>query len=355
MASKKKQDSEPQAVIKASGLAPRRVRWLWRNRIPQGMITIIAGKPDQGKGLFACHVAAEVSRKGGQVLFSASEDDPEQMTRPRLQAAGANLDNIQVYQDGFVFGPEKDLPEQMAEFEERIVDGKIKLVVIDPFNDHLAGISRFSDNVRRVTQPLKQIARRTGCSIIVIEHALKRVPKKSHPLGAIGGSGSGLPAASRAAYIFGKDPKDPDRRLLVKAKLNVAELPSNAAIEFELDTEELDVVGDMPCLIAHGETEFDPMDLLTTDEGEGNVGPKPDKRAEAAQWLIEYLTAAGGPVAAGQLKEDAKLVGHISRNTLRRAADEDVKVVKNPPGGGPKCTWDLPQELKDLLAGGGAV
>lgn len=354
MAAKKK-DSEPfEPTVKASRVEARRVRWLWRNRIPQGMITIIAGKPDQGKGLFACHVAADVSHKGGKVLFSASEDDVEQMTAPRLQAAGANLDNIEIYPDGFVFGPEAKLPEQMAEFEKRIVDGKIKLVVIDPFNDHLAGISRFSDNVRRVTQPLKQIARRTGCAIVVVEHALKRVPKKSHPLGAIGGSGSGLPAASRAAYIFGKDPKDPDRRLLVKAKLNIAELAANAAIEFELDTEEVDVVGDMPCLIAGGETEYDPMDLLTTDEDEGNRGPKPDKRAEAAQWLIEYLTAAGGPVPAGQLKEDAKLVGHISRNTLRRAADEDVKVVKNPPGGGPKCTWDLPQELKDLLAGGGA-
>jgi hypothetical protein len=25
-------------------------------------------------------------------------------------------------------------------------------------------------------------------------------------------------------------------------------------------------------------------------------------------------------------------------------------VVKNPPGGGPNCTWDLPQDVKDALS-----
>ncbi len=80
--------------IKASGVEAQAVDWLWRERIPKGMITLVAGKPDQGKGMFAAHVAAEVSAAGGRVLYSAAEDDPARMTRPRLEAAGANLDNV---------------------------------------------------------------------------------------------------------------------------------------------------------------------------------------------------------------------------------------------------------------------
>jgi hypothetical protein len=50
---------------------------------------------------------------------------------------------------------------------------------------------------------------------------------------------------------------------------------------------------------------------------------------------------------SGKVQEDAKQAG-MSVKTLRRAAD-DMDVVKQPPGGGRNCTWDLPNDVKNLM------
>jgi hypothetical protein len=76
------------------------------------------------------------------------------------------------------------------------------------------------------------------------------------------------------------------------------------------------------------------------------IGRPPDKRAAAAEWLTTYLADAGKPVKASTITEDAKQYG-MSQKTLRRAAD-DMGIVKSAKGG-PNVTWDLPQEVKDLM------
>ena len=86
-----------EAVI-AAEVEAKEVKWIWGDRIPQGMMTIVAGRPDQGKGMFVAHVAADISRRGGNVIYSAAEDDNGMMTRPRLEAAGADLDRILLWE-----------------------------------------------------------------------------------------------------------------------------------------------------------------------------------------------------------------------------------------------------------------
>ena len=98
----------------------------------------------------------------------------------------------------FLAAPETDLnrvqlwrfqlPGQMAELEAHLVEGKIDLLVIDPFAAHLGGgVSRHSDNIRAVLNPLTELLEATKCACIIIEHALKRVPIHGDPLNAIGG------------------------------------------------------------------------------------------------------------------------------------------------------------------------
>lgn len=325
--------------VLAKDVAPKKVQWLWRERIPKGMISVVAGKPDQGKGLFVSHVAADVSKRGGNVLYSAAEDDHGMMTRPRLEAAGANLSKVTLWRFG--------LPSQMQELERRVVDEKIDLVVLDPFNAHLTGgVSRFSDSIRRVTQPLSELAESTGCAVVITEHALKKISKDAHPLSSIGGNSSGLPAACRMGFILGVDPDDGDRRVLCCVKHNISQEPP--ALAFEVDVDEFDIVGEVPSLIVQGETTFDARRLLVIT-GNGKPGRKPDKRAEAAEWLASHMaiTLAAKPIKAGQIFEDGKQYG-LSSKTIRRAAD-DMGIVRNPPGGGRNCTWDLPPDVKKAL------
>lgn len=331
----------------ASSVTPRQVEWLWRERIPAGMLTIVAGKPDQGKGLFVSHLAADVSKRGGNVLYSAQEDAMDLMTRPRLEAAGADLDRVLLWRFR--------VPEAQRELESIVVDREIRLVIIDPMAAHLSGgISRHSDNVREVLQPVAELAESTGCAFVIVEHALKRIAANAHPLASIGGSGSGLPAAARMAYVFGKDPNDGDRCVLAPVKSNLRDTPK--ALAFEADSEELDIVGEIPLLVVQGETDFDPMRLLVAKGEPAKRGRPADKRAAANEWLTMYLANQGGPTPVGQVMEDAKQYG-LSSKTTRRAA-EDMGVVKNPPGGGRNCTWDLPADVKKAIAaskvGGGS-
>jgi hypothetical protein len=325
--------------IRADKVQAERVEWLWNGRIPRGMITTVAGRPDQGKGLFAAHVAAFVSRNGGKVLYSAAEDSHGLMTRPRLEAASANLDNILLWRFA--------LPMNGNELSTLVYEHKIDLIVMDPFASHLSnGISRHSDNVRQVLSPLTSLIESTNTAVLIIEHALKRVPANGHVLNAIGGSGSGLPAASRAAYVFGMDPDDEDRRILAGAKFNIGAMPK--ALAFSVDTEDLDVVGDVPFLEVDSEmAAFDPMRLFADrKKGETKIGRPPDKKAQAAEWLATYL-AEHGETPAGKVVEDAKQHG-MSTKTLRRAAD-DMEIVRNPPGGGRNCKWDLNDDVKQLM------
>ena len=250
----------------ARDVVAKKVKWLWRDRIPCGMLSVVAGKPDQGKGLLAAYVAAEVSKRGGNVLYSAIEDDAGMMTRPRLEAAGADLDRILLWRF--------HVPEQMNELSERVRQMGIDLIVMDPFNAHLSGgISRFSDSVRKVTTPLSKLAEATGCAVMVTEHVTKKVAKDAHPLSAIGGSGSGLPAACRMGYLFGIDPSDSDRRVLCPVKSNLREPPG--ALAFDTDVQELDVVGEVPALLATGETVFDARRLLFSADPNAKPGASP--------------------------------------------------------------------------------
>jgi AAA domain len=324
------------APVRSDQVTAVPVEWLWKDRIPRGMITVVAGRPDQGKGLFAAHLAAHASQQGIRVLYSAAEDSHGVMTRPRLEAAGAVLGRILLWRF--------QLPSQQLELFELITKHKIGLIVIDPLASHLSsGISRHSDNIREVLAPLTNVIEKSGTSVVIIELALKRVPPSGHPINAIGGSGSGLPAAARAAFLFGIDPGDPDKRVLTPVKFNIGPKPATAV--FEMDTLELPGIGEIPLLLFDADQQkFDAMLLFNSRPGE--TGRPADKRASAAKWLTTYLVAAGAPVPSKKVYEDAKQYG-MSTRTLRRAC-EDMEVVKRPASG-PKCCWELSDDLKKAV------
>jgi len=81
------------------------VEWLWRGRVPLGMVTVLEGDPGLGKSTVMLDLAARLSRgdvmpdgspgpeAAGVVILSA-EDDPAHVIRPRLDAAGADVSRI---------------------------------------------------------------------------------------------------------------------------------------------------------------------------------------------------------------------------------------------------------------------
>lgn len=339
------------APFSAEDVTPKKVDWLWDERIPRGMISIVAGRPDQGKGLFSVFLGSLLSKQGENVLHSAIEDSHEVMTVPRYKAAGAVLKRIHLFR--FM------IPSMQAELDAYVREHNISLVVMDPVAAHLSNrVSRHSDNIREVLSPLARMCEETGCAVLMIEHALKKIPAGSDPLNAIGGSGSGLPAAARMAFLLGKNPDDDDERMLSPVKNNLRDKPKTRV--FDVDTEVIDffdpktgeiVEDEVPFLLMHDdEVEFDPMRLFERkrDDGSSVGGRPPDKREAAAEWLTNYLAhRGGGPIKSTLVMEDAKQYG-IATKTLRNAAT-DIGIVKIPPGGGRNVTWSLSDEVIDML------
>lgn len=325
--------------MRASKIENMPVKWLWKERIPVGMITVIAGRPGGAKSLLAARIASDVAKKN-TVILSLAEDHLKHMTGPRLTALHANRRRIEVRED------EPRFPDDIVEIQKQINRTKAKLLICDPVNMHLSeGVSRYNDSVRRATTPLKKMAEETGCAVVLIDHVLKNVAKNTHPLSAIGGASSGLAAAGRMVYIVGRDPEDKDRILMCNVKTSLRDDPE--PYEFAMDEEDVEGFGTMSLLTDTGEEpDYDVMKLLHKPGRGGKLGRPPTKREAAAEFLIEYLGAAPNHKArANEIIEDAKQYG-VTKRTLEAAkAEVEVESVKVQN----EWWWKLPPELIEAI------
>lgn len=317
------------------------IDWLWRDRIPRGMIALVAGLPGVGKSLFAYHLAAATAGNGENVIFATGEEGYRKQSRPRIEAMipnAADLERIHWWPRN------RELPRDIDELHTRIVDLNAALVVIDPIAAFL-GVSIYNDQeVRRALMPMTDVAEETEATIFLSSHTVKAISARAHPMHAIGGSGGGLVAAARIAFLFGPgEEKDEVRLSVVKSNITRLDIPS---FVFELDVyDEFDDVDPVPYLVELGEGEESSLEdarIMLKEAGVSSES-KDAKRARAAEFLVDFLRA--GPMRKLEIEAAAKANGHSWR-TVRRAA-ADLKIVR--PKGGPNSVWSLPQELLDSL------
>jgi AAA domain len=327
--------------IRADGVQPQPVRYQWRQHVPAGMLSLIAGPPGEGKSLAACHVASEVSQSA-PVIFSTREDALAQVVRPRLEVAGARLDRVHLWRAGA-------LPEQIEELEAKIRRHRVKLVVLDPVSSHLSVPISATQRVRLALERLHELGEATGCGFVLVSHVLKTVSARSHPLAAVGGASGGLTGVCRIVHLFGRDSGDENTRVLAPAKSNLGSWPPSLAFTIEsvpfafpgsVDRTSLELGEDeshVGRLVFEGESEVTSHALV---RGVPQSSSEAGKRWEATEWLLGYLRLGPRPVA--EIREDSARSEHAWR-TVRRAAD-DLGVIRS---GGPGSTWELPEELRE--------
>src|SRR6266536_3097369 len=107
---KKQQPQKPPAPQPSahflSQMPGQPLTWLWPDRIPQGHLTLLDAAPGSGLSLVALTLAACISSgsplpdgtptQQGYVLLLAPYDSPTDTLKPRLQAAGGDLDHIEL-------------------------------------------------------------------------------------------------------------------------------------------------------------------------------------------------------------------------------------------------------------------
>jgi hypothetical protein len=330
-------------VTSFSEIKPTPVAWLWPDRVPLGMLTLLIGDPGLGKSLLTCWLAGDVSRKGRAVLLATAEDSPSVTVRPRLEALEADLEQIHLVElrrDGLTEGIA--LPDDVVRLDALVAERQVQLVVIDPLMAHLPeGVNSWRDqSVRRALAPLARMAAERGCAVVVVAHLNKAT--MGDPLHRAGGS-VGIPAAARSVLLLARDPDDEDgergsRRVLAHVKCNVAtqaqslscvvqsvHLPSGAGI----DTARLAITGS---------SEISGTELLLATQDDERT-----QADEAADFLLAELSQ--GPRESKRLFQGAP----CSKRTLHAAKKRlGIKSYRESVGnnGEGRWLWCLPSDGK---------
>lgn len=313
----------------ASTIQPRPVRWLWRDRIPAGEVTLTPGKGGVGKSTFHVWLIAHLTRgtlpgvhygTPRPVVICAAEDSWARTIVPRLMAAGADLG--MVYRAD-VFTETSDelslsLPVDCAALEKQLGTVGAVLLSLDPLMSTIAGtIDTHKDaEVRQALEPLAKLADRTGCTVLGNAHFNKSMG--NDPMSLIMGSAA-FGNVVRAALGFARNDDGDDGGCVisqVKNNLGKLDLPSLAYIIEEAIIDTPEGPASVGRLVMRGESERTVTDILGSRGGDD--GESRTERDEAVEWLKGYLKDNGGDVTAGDAIKAAAKDG-IAERTLQRA------------------------------------
>jgi hypothetical protein len=225
------------------------VKWLWPNRFAIGKLGILAGLPDEGKGQVLADMAARTTRASewpcgegfaplGNVILLTAEDGIEDTVVPRLLAAGADLDRIEIVSMVVASGNRDrmfNLGTDLELLREKIAEvGDVKLVLIDPISAYLGTgkIDSFrTTDVRAVLGPLVDLANELGVAFVGIMHFNKKMDVTNALLRISDSLAFG--AAARHVYAVVDDAEN-KRKLLVRGKNNLAPATKALAYSFSV-------------------------------------------------------------------------------------------------------------------------
>jgi putative DNA primase/helicase len=351
--------SDALGSVKLAGIDPKPVEWLWPGRIATGKLTLLAGDPGLGKSQIATYIAARITGADeewpdggraplGNVVILSAEDDIADTIRPRFEAAGANLDGVEVItgvrtkENGRrTFSLQADLAllgAKVCEF------GNVRLVIIDPITCYCGKVDGNSTtDIRGLLAPLNEFAEHYRVAVIAISHPPKSAPG-GKALYAVTGSLAWI-AAARTAFTVAEDADMPGRRLFLNSKNNLA--PLAAGIGYRLVQR---IVGKPGQGVPASYVDWDnaPVTVTADQALAAAAGGSETREAgrDAEEFLREFL--AGGPMPAKEGEEHARALG-IAPRTLDRARKKlGVLARRKSEGkdGKGQWLWSLPSNLQ---------
>lgn len=350
----------------------RRIEWLWRPRIPAGMLSILGGDPDCGKSTIMYSIGATITKGGvlplgegtvdiGRVLVLAGEESKDRVSVPRLKAAGADLRYV-TFVDPLIREDDTeprliDLAQDLDRIKGVIAaleaDGgpKVKLLIIDPLSAYLGATANAykASDMRRLLTPISDWADKEQIAVIVVAHlnkssasttALNRL-SDSHAIGAL----------SRAAWLTAperdEDGKETRYFLMMRGKNN---LTSRDTPNLRYRIEGVDVPLDDGSVYNHPRVVWVDHASTTADEAFSQDYSKPRNKGEAAEAFLKG-TLADGPVPVAKLKEMAEERGIGWRTVEAAKAKLSVrsKQIGTPRSGG-YTVWHLRDEAEEAAS-----
>lgn len=338
-------------LVRMADVEARSIDWLWPNRIAAGRLTLLVGRPGDGKSFLTCDMASRVSTgspwpdgspcpRGGVILISA-EDDPADTVRPRLDAHRADVQRVVMLRT--VQRVDDAGRESEAMFSLSDVDAlesalqtsrDCRLVVIDPIGSFLGGrTDAHRDNeVRSILAPVAALAEKYNAAVLVVCHTRKGAAASADDMAMGSRAFTGI---ARSVWHLSRDSDDSSRRLLLPGKSNIA--AEQPGLAFTIAGDGFDGSG------ARVQWERDPVAMTADDalaKANGNGGES-SALEEAVNWLRDQLR--DGPIQGKAIQTAARADG-IALRTLERAK-EKLGVTAGPDGFRGPWVWRLPENV----------
>jgi len=337
--------NSPLRLIKASEVKIKPLKWLWEGVLPRGKLVILAGDPGLGKSQVTLSSLATVSVGGkwpvsetnaslsNSIILSA-EDSAEDTIVPRLKAAGANLDRISIIQavetpnhQDRGFDITLDTIHLKKEIEKL---GNVSLIVIDPISSYLGSTDSHQNSaVRGALNPIVQLADESDACLLCVTHLNKS--SQGNALSRVTGS-IAFTASARASYVITKDSDDPERRLMLPLKNNLAKDTEGYAykvVEVELSEEiKATKVEWEDCFVSNSADE-----ILNLNQDDG-------REQNDAEEFLYWELASGDSIPSKEIFRRGDEQG-FSIKQLRRAMKKlEIKASKDSFDGG--WSWIMP-------------
>lgn len=190
-----------------------------------------------------------------------------------------------------------------------------------------------TSQVRRVLDPLKEIARELNCAVLVVRHF-----RKSSGAAKDRGSGSVMyRATSRSHLVVGFDPEDESKRIITQVKMNLVPRLKEGLV-YSLNE------SGYPPFTWCGTVDVDPDTL--TDPSKAEKARQDKSAKDAAIDLLYEMLGDGQEVPRDEIVKEAKQ-REISSSTVYRAANEIGVLTKQAGFGKEKRSlWSLPPKRR---------
>jgi hypothetical protein len=348
-------------AISADSITAEAISWLWPERFPLAKMSLISGKPDNGKSQVTLDIIARTTTGSDwpdgskntlgprDVLMAVAEDDLADTVIPRLKSAGADLKRIKIInrvrtQEFDEKGGGKKSEVRRLQLSEDIkklkmaieANPQIALVVVDTLTSYFGDVNANADqDIRPVMDALAKAFGDCGaCFLGVIHHNKK---SDVDALQAILGASS-VAGAVRSAWSCSKDPDNEGEFYFTLVKGNLTK--KRSGMKYRTAEKTIDGLT-APYIEWAGETNEDANSVMAmVKEARNEKKHGVDKARLFIPMALEH-----GPVAARELYAKAEAEG-VSSDQMRRAKDElGVKVTKQKDG----WYWSLPVNEKSFL------
>lgn len=344
---------------KASSISKEHREWLWPGYLGRNKVAHFGGASTEGKSPVTLDIAARVSAglvwpDGAanelgpkSVIILAAEDDWADTIIPRLELAGANLNNIHrfyVNHQTVEITPSLDADCQRLEQQIKSI-GNVALVVIDPITNYLGAKKMNAEEEIRggILMPLSLIARQHDCSIITVGHLNKR-GNEAAVLQRLMGCAAFVGVA-RDVFIFGPDPDEEDKYVHV-----MSEMRNKSAPKLKYRTEAVTV--------AWGGKESEVIKVAWCGVSYADV----DEVVNAPKQQDKSITSKAVALIAGMLRSGAKRKSDIDQalkeNGIDPARLEFTRIkkrckaeVRPLPGKSAGWEWFLPITQEQIFQG----